>query len=52
MIAVISFDGTIDARAFFFASQVDAWKVAKPIGATIWRCTPNNDVCERVTDLQ
>ena len=30
-----------------YTSQVDAWKVAKHIiGASMWRCTPNSDVCE------
>ena len=31
-----------------YTSQVDAWKVAKPIGASMWRCTPNSDACERI----
>ena len=45
MIAVISCDGTMLG---LFTSQVDAWKAAKPVGATMWRCAPNSDVCERL----
>ena len=44
MIAVITCDG---AMLGLYTSQVDAWKVAKHIiGASMWRCTPNSDVCE------
>ena len=28
-----------------YTSQVDAWQVAKPIGAVMWRCSPNSDQC-------
>ena len=46
MIAVITIDGVMLG---LYTSQVDAWKVAKPIiGASMWRCTPNSDVCERI----
>ena len=45
MIAVISVDG---AMLGLYTSQVDAWKVAKPVNALMWRCTPNSDVCERI----
>ena len=44
MIAVITCDG---AMLGLYTSQVDAWKVAKHIiGASMWRCAPNSDVCE------
>ena len=44
MIAVIKYDG---AMLELYTSQVDAWKVAKHIiAASMWRCTPNSDVCE------
>ena len=44
MIAVITCDG---AMLGLYTSQVDAWKVAKHIiGASMWRCVPNSDVCE------
>ena len=45
MIAVISIDG---AMLGLYTSKVDAWLVAKPIGASMWRCTPNSDVCATV----
>ena len=45
MIAVISSDGLMLG---LFTSQVDAWKVAKPVGASMWRCAPNSDVCEKI----
>ena len=46
MIAVITCDGVMIG---LYTSQVDAWKVAKPIlGASMWRCAPNSDVCERI----
>ena len=28
-----------------YTSQVDAWQAAKPIGAVMWRCSPNSDQC-------
>ena len=28
-----------------YTSQVDAWQAAKPIGAVMWRCSPNSDRC-------
>ena len=44
MIAVITCDG---AMLGLYTSQVDALKVAKHIiGASMWRCAPNSDVCE------
>ena len=45
MIAVISRDGFMLG---LFTSQVDAWQVAKPVGASMWRCAPNSDVCEKI----
>eukprot|EP01043_Picozoa_sp_COSAG02_P056786 COSAG02_NODE_6787_length_3361_cov_5.477928_4_plen_76_part_00 len=45
MIVVITPDG---AMLGLFTSQVDAWKVAKPIGASMWSCTPNSGVCEKI----
>ena len=45
MIAVISIDG---AMLGLYTSQVDAWLVAKPVGASMWRCTPNSDACEKI----
>ena len=43
-VAVITCDG---AMLGLYTSQVDAWKVAKHIiGASMWRCAPNSDVCE------
>ena len=45
MIAVISCEGLMLG---LYTSQVDAWKVAKPVGATMWRCTPNSNVFERI----
>jgi hypothetical protein len=45
MIAVISNEGTMLG---LYTSQVDAWKIAKPIGASMWRCVPNSDICERI----
>ena len=45
MIAVISCDGTMLG---LYTSQVDAWKIAKPMKALMWRCVPNSDVCTRI----
>ena len=45
MIAVMSLDGVMLG---LYTPQVDAWKVAKPVRAPIWRCVPNSDVCERI----
>ena len=45
MIAVISSDGVMLG---LYTSQVDAWKAAKLAGASMWRCMPNSDVCERI----
>ena len=45
MIAVISRDGLMLG---LFTSQVDAWQVAKPVGASMWKCAPNSDVCEKI----
>ena len=46
MIAVMINDGVM---LELYTSQVDAWEVATPIiGASMWRCTPNSDVCERI----
>ena len=47
MIAVMTID---DVMVGLYTSQVDAWKVAKPIiiGASMWRCTPNSEACERI----
>ena len=44
-IAVIGTDGTMYG---LFTSQVDAWLVAKPLGATMWRCRPNSQECSVV----
>eukprot|EP01043_Picozoa_sp_COSAG02_P111797 COSAG02_NODE_47967_length_337_cov_0.869748_1_plen_44_part_01 len=44
MIAVISVDGVMLG---LHTSQVDAWKIAKPTGASMWRCTPNSGACEK-----
>ena len=49
MIAVISRDGLMLG---LFTSQVDAWKVAKPVGASMWRCAPNSDVCEKIESTE
>ena len=45
MIAVVSNNGLLLG---LFTSQVDAWKVAEPVGASMWRCTPNSASCERI----
>ena len=45
MIAVTSCDGLMLG---LFTSQVDAWKVAKPVKALMWRCAPDSDVCEKI----
>jgi hypothetical protein len=45
MIAVIAPDGTLLG---LFTSQVDAHLVAKPAGATMWRCSPNSQECSVV----
>eukprot|EP01044_Picomonas_judraskeda_P024260 COSAG03_NODE_6628_length_1027_cov_2.389666_1_plen_39_part_10 len=38
LVAVITRDGHMVG---LYTSQVDAWQVAKPIGAVMWRCSPN-----------
>lgn len=45
IIAVIAPDGTLIG---LFTSQVDAHLVAKPVGATMWRCRPNSQECSVV----
>ena len=45
MIAVISCDGTMLG---LYTSQVNAWKIAKPMKALMWRCVPNSDVCTKI----
>jgi hypothetical protein len=45
LIAVIAPDGTLLG---VFTSQVDAHLVAKPAGATMWRCRPNSQECSVV----
>ena len=42
LVAVITRDGHMVG---LYTSQVDAWQVAKPIGAVMWRCSPNSDQC-------
>ena len=42
LVAVVTWDGRMVG---LYTSQVDAWQVAKPIGAAMWRCTPNSDQC-------
>lgn len=45
IIAVIAPDRTLLG---LFTSQVDAHLVAKPVGATMWRCRPNSQECSIV----
>ena len=45
LIAVIAPDNTLLG---LFTSQVDAHLVAKPAGATMWRCRPNSQECSVV----
>ena len=45
VIAVITSDGVMLG---LYTSQVDAWLVAKPRGASMWRCVPNSDLCEKI----
>jgi hypothetical protein len=42
LVAVITRDGRMVG---LYTSQVDAWQVAKPIGAVMWRCAPNSGEC-------
>ena len=42
LVAVITRDGRMVG---LYTSQVDAWQAAKPIGAVMWRCSPNSDQC-------
>ena len=42
LVAVITQDGRM---VRLYTSQVDAWQVAKPIGAVMWRCAPNSGEC-------
>ena len=42
LVAVVTRDGRMVG---LYTSQVDAWQVAKPIGAVMWRCLPNSDQC-------
>ena len=42
LVAVITRDGRMVG---LYTSQVDAWQVAKPIGAAMWRCAPNSGEC-------
>ena len=45
LIAVIAPDNTLLG---LFTSQVDAHLVAKPVGGTMWRCSPNSQECSVV----
>ena len=42
LVAVVTRDGRMVG---LYTSQVDAWQAAKPIGAVMWRCSPNSDQC-------
>jgi hypothetical protein len=45
LVAVVTRDGRMVG---LYTSQVDAWLDAKPLGAVMWRCAPNNDQCEAI----
>ena len=42
LVAVVTRDGRMVG---LYTSQVDAWQAAKPLGAVMWRCSPNSDQC-------
>eukprot|EP01046_Picozoa_sp_COSAG06_P027038 COSAG06_NODE_2363_length_7003_cov_5.261008_4_plen_90_part_00 len=45
---VVTVDGegtSSETQIGVYTSQVDAWQVAKPIGAVMWRCAPNSGEC-------
>ena len=46
LIAVIAPNGTLLG---LFTSGVDAHLVAKPAGATMWRCSPNSQDCSVIS---
>jgi hypothetical protein len=45
MIAVVSGDGVVLG---LYTWHVDAWGVAKPTGASMWRCAPNSGAFEKI----